>query len=132
MKNIFYSFLLIIALSSCALGVMTTVYSMSKGKLDIPQKETYHVVYQASFGEGLTADVTYTDENEQQTALKGVNGIWEKRVTLKKGTPVQLKTLAVAKKEAKGEYKILVDGKVVSEYILSGKRLNYTFSFDLP
>lgn len=132
MKNILYCFLLIVVLSSCALGVMTTVYSMSRGKLDIPQKETYNVVYQADFGEGLTADVAYTDENEKQTELKEVNGTWEKTVTLKRGTHVQLKTLAVTKKESKGEYKILVDGKVVSEYVLSGKRLNYTFSFDLP
>ena len=56
----------------------------------------------------------------------------KKTVTLKSGSHVQLKTLAVAQKEARGEYKILVDGKVISEYILTGKRLNYTLDFDLP
>jgi hypothetical protein len=132
MKNIFYCFLLIVALSSCALGVMTTVYSMSRGKLDIPQKETYNVVYQANFGDGLMAEVEYTDESGKPAGLKKVNGNWEKSVTLKSGTHVQLKTLATAKSRSKGEYKILVDGKVVSEYVLSGKRLNYTFSFGLP
>jgi hypothetical protein len=132
MKNIFYCSLLIVALSSCALGVMTTVYSMSRGKLDIPQKETYNVVYQANFGDGLMAEVEYTDESGKPAGLKKVNGNWEKSVTLKSGTHVQLKTLATAKSRSKGEYKILVDGKVVSEYVLSGKRLNYTFSFGLP
>jgi len=119
-------------LSSCALGVATTFYSMSRGKLDVPQKETYNVVYQANFGDRLSADVAYTNESGKQTELKEVNGAWEKAVTLKSGTHVQLKTLATAKSKSRGEYKILVDGKVVSEYVLSGKRLNYTFSFDLP
>ncbi|QDW26552.1 hypothetical protein [Pedobacter sp. KBS0701] len=132
MKNIFYCFLLTLMLSSCALGVATTFYSMSRGKLDVPQKETYNVVYQANFGDRLSADVAYTNESGKQTELKEVNGAWEKAVTLKSGTHVQLKTLATAKSKSRGEYKILVDGKVVSEYVLSGKRLNYTFSFDLP
>lgn len=132
MKNIVCCFLLIVALSSCALGVITTNYSMSKGELDIPQKETYTVVYRAGFDEHLTADVAYTDERGKQSELKELNGEWDKTVTLKSGTHVQLKTLAIAKKEAKGEYKILVDGKVVSEYVLRGKRLNYTLEFDLP
>ncbi|QNN41079.1 hypothetical protein [Pedobacter roseus] len=132
MKNIFYCFLLTLMLSSCALGVMTTFYSMSRGKIDVPKKESYNVVYQASFGDRLSADVAYTNESGKQTELKEVNGVWEQVVTLKSGTHVQLKTLATAKSKSRGEYKILVDGKVVSEYILSGKRLNYTFSFDLP
>lgn len=132
MKNIFYSFLLAIILSSCALATWTTIYSMSRGKLDIPQKETYNVVYQANFGNGLTADLEYTDESGKQTELKKVNGVWEKNVTLKTGSHVLLKTLATTKTKSKGEYKILVDGKVVSEYVLTGKRLNYTFAFDLP
>ncbi len=132
MKNIFYCFLLTLMLSSCALGVMTTFYSMSRGKIDVPKKESYNVVYQANFGDRLSAAVAYTNESGKQTELKEVNGVWEQAVTLKSGTHVQLKTLATAKSKSRGEYKILVDGKVVSEYILSGKRLNYTFSFDLP
>jgi hypothetical protein len=132
MKNIFYCSLLIASLSSCALGVMTTVYSMSKGKLDIPQKESYTVVYRTNFSKELMADVAYTDGNGNQVELKEVIGDWEKIVTLKPGTHAQLKTYAKAKTESRGEYKILVDGKVVSEYILTGKRLNYTFDFDLP
>jgi len=132
MKNIFYCFLLIVALSSCALGVMTSIYSISGGKVDVPKKETYNVVYQANFGNGLTADVAYTNESGKEIELKEVSGTWEKTVVLKSGTHAKLKTLATATTDAKGEYKILVDGKVVSEYVLSGKRLNYTFSFDLP
>ena len=132
MKNIFYCFLLMPALSSCFLANVTTVYSNSRGKIDVPQKESYQVVYQANFGDGLKAEVAYTNENTTQTELKEIGGVWEERVALKSGTHVQLKTFATAKASAKGEYKILVDGKVVSEYILRGKKLNYTFSFDLP
>ena len=132
MKNIFYCFLLMLVLSSCFLANITTVYSNSKGKIDVPKKESYQVVYQANFEDRLTADVAYTNETANQTELKEIKGAWEKRVTLKSGTHVQLKTFATAKTSAKGEYKILVDGKVVSEYILRGKKLNYTFSFDLP
>ncbi|MBB6236185.1 hypothetical protein HDC90_000791 [Pedobacter sp. AK013] len=132
MKNIFYCFLLMLVLSSCSLVNITTVYSNSRGKIDVPQKESYQVVYQANFGDRLRADISYTDETAKQTELTGVSGAWEQRVTLKSGTHVQLKTFATAKASAKGEYKILVDGKVVSEYTLSGKKLNYTFLFDLP
>ncbi|KRT16492.1 hypothetical protein ASU31_10030 [Pedobacter ginsenosidimutans] len=132
MKNIFYCFLLMLVLGSCAISTMTTFYSMSKGKIDTPKKESYNVVYQASFGDGLKADVAYTNESGKQTELKEINGAWEKPVTLKSGTHVQLTTFATAKHKSKGEYKILVDGKVVSEYVLSGKKLKYTFAFDLP
>jgi hypothetical protein len=132
MKNIFYCFSLMLILSSCALVNITTVYSNSSGKINVPQKESYSVVYQAKFGDGLTADVAYTDESGKQTELKEINGAWEKTVTLKSGTHVQLKTFATAKSKSRGEYKILVDGKVVSEYVLSGKKLNYTFAFELP
>lgn len=132
MKNIFYCFLLILVLDGCAISTMTTIYSMSKGKIDTPKKEIYHVVYQASFGDGLKADVAYTNESGKETELKEVSGIWEKSATLKSGTHVQLTTFAIAKHKSKGEYKILVDGKVVSEYVLSGRKLKYTFAFDLP
>jgi hypothetical protein len=132
MKNIFYCFLLMIALSSCAFSTMTTVYSNSKGKINVPQKESYIVVYQVSFRDGLKADAAYTDESGEQTNLKNIGGVWEKQVTLKSGTHAQLKTLAKAKAKSRAEYKILVDGKVISEYIQSGKRLNYSLAFDLP
>jgi hypothetical protein len=132
MKNIFYCFSLMLVLSGCALVNITTVYSNSSGKINVPKKESYSVVYQAKFGDGLTADVAYTNESGEQTELKEINGAWEKTVTLKSGTHVQLKTFATAKSKSIGEYKILVDGKVVSEYVLSGKKLNYTFAFELP
>ena len=90
------------------------------------------MLYQANFEVGLIADVAYTDESGKQTELKEVRGAWEKSVTLKSGTHVQLTTFATAKRKSKGEYKIIVDGKVVSEYVLSGKKLKYTFAFDLP
>lgn len=130
MRNIFCCFLLTLTLSSCL--VMTSNYSVSKGKLDIPKRESYQVVYQADFGDGLKANVIYTDTDGQPVELKNAAGAWQKSVTLKPGTYVQFETLAKAKTKSRAAYKILVDGKVVSEYVLSGKRLNYTFAFDLP
>ncbi|WP_316794292.1 hypothetical protein [Pedobacter frigoris] len=132
MKNIFYCFVLLLMLSSCSIQFPTVLYTMSKGKLDVPKKESYLVVYQASFSDGLKADVAYSNESGKETELKEVSGAWEKSVTLKSGTHVQLKTFATAERKSKGEYKILVDGKVVSEYILSGRKLKYSFAFDLP
>jgi hypothetical protein len=73
---------------------------MSRGKIDIPRKESYNVVYQATFGEGLMADVAYINESGKHIELKEVNGAWEKSVTLKSGTHVQLKTLATAKSKS--------------------------------
>lgn len=130
MKNIAYCFLLILALSSCAFSTMTTVYSKSKGKIDVPLKENYTVTYQVGFEENLKADVAYTDESGKQTSLENISGAWEKQVALKPGTHVELKTLAKAKSRA--TYKILVDGNVVAEYIQTGKRLSYMLAFDLP
>lgn len=132
MKNIAYCFLLILALSSCAFSTMTTVYSKSKGKIDVPLKENYTVTYQVGFEENLKADVAYTDESGKQSKLENISGEWEKQVTLKAGTHVELKTLAKAKTKSRATYKILVDGKVVAEYIQTGKRLSYMLAFDLP
>lgn len=98
----------------------------------MPQKESYRVVYRASFSRELVADAAYTDGNGNQVELKEISGNWEKTVILKSGTHAQLTTFAKAKTDARGEYKIMVDGKVVSEYILTGKRLKYNFDFDLP
>ncbi|RQO67250.1 hypothetical protein DBR40_21110 [Pedobacter sp. KBW01] len=105
---------------------------MSKGKLDIPKRESYTVVYQANFGQRLTGNAIYTGDNGKLVEQENVTGSWQKTFTLKSGTHVQLETLAKSKSESRAEYKILVEGKVVSEYVLSGKRLNYTFAFDLP
>ncbi|KIA94301.1 hypothetical protein OC25_10295 [Pedobacter kyungheensis] len=111
---------------------MTTVYSKSKGKIDVPLKENYTVTYQVGFEENLKADVAYTDESGKQSKLENISGEWEKQVTLKTGTHVELKTLAKAKTKSRATYKILVDGKVVAEYIQTGKRLSYMLAFDLP
>ena len=94
--------------------------------------KNYNVVYQASFGDGLKDDVTYTNESGKESELKEVSGIWEKSAALKSGTHIQFTAFATARHKSKAEYKILVDGKVVSEYVLSGKKLKYTFAFDLP
>jgi len=132
MKNIFYCFLLMLALSSCAFSTATTFYSKSKGKIDVPLKENYTVTYQADFEDNLKADVAYTDESGKQASLENISGAWEKQLILKAGTHVELKTLAKAKAKSQAEYKILVDGKVVAEYIQTGKRLSYMLAFDLP
>ena len=111
---------------------MTSIYFMSTGKIEVPKKESYQVLYQASFGDQLTADVSYTDENGEKTSLKAVGGAWEKTVILKAGTRVSFKAIATSKAKSKAEYKILVDGKTVSEHILNGKKLKYKYAFDLP
>jgi hypothetical protein len=130
MKNIFYVFLLMFALSACS--SMTSIYFMSTGKIEVPKKESYQVIYRAGFGDQLTADVSYTDENGKKTSLKAVGGAWEKTVILKAGTRVSFKAIATSKTKSKAEYKILVDGKTVSEHVLNGKKLKYKYAFDLP
>ncbi|RBQ02553.1 hypothetical protein [Pedobacter miscanthi] len=129
MKNILYSLTLAIVLSGC---IANATYQVLKGKLDVPKKQSYQITYRAAFGDGLSANIIYTDENGGDVELKKINGIWEKQVVLKSGTRVQFQALAKAGAKSRAEYKILVDGKEVSGYILSGKRLNYVYKFELP
>lgn len=127
MKNIFACFLLIAALSSCSMSVHT----MKRGTLDIAKKDTYTVTYKINLSDGLAAKISYTDENANTKELKNITGIWEKTVVLKSGSNVKIHSIASGKK-GRGEFKVLVDGNVVSEHILTNKKLEYGFDFDLP
>lgn len=129
MKNkIFISLLSLLFLFGCK---TVSIYYISGGKLSTAQKENYTVEYKANFGEGLEAYLYYTDEHKKQIKLEHIRGSWEKTVVLKSGSNVEFEAMATGS-SSKGEYKILVDGKVVSEYILSGKRLRFRYAFELP
>ena len=127
MKNAPIYLMFLLLLSSCSMSVNST----RRGKLDIPKEETYTVIYSAKFSDGLVAKISYTNENSAQEQLKDVTGNWEKTVVLNAGANVKLNILAKGEK-GKGEYKVMVNGKIVSEHILNNKRLRYSVDFDLP
>lgn len=129
MKNLILILSTIILLSSCS--TITKIYSMSAGKIYIPQQKNYLVVYEASFGTRLTADISYTNADGKLIKLKSIVGDWKQTVTLKSGTQVEMRTLAKGGK-TDATYKITVNGKAVSEQVLTGKRIRYDYSFDLP
>ena len=127
MKNIFACFLLITVLSSCALSV----HYLKRGKIDVPQKESYTVRYETVLDENTTAKISYVDENGKKQKLRGIKGKWEKELTLKPGSNGHIKITAKGDK-ARGEFKVLVDGKVISEKILTNKKILYSLDFYLP
>ncbi|MFD2583698.1 MmpS family transport accessory protein [Pedobacter vanadiisoli] len=127
MKNILTCFLLITILSSCSLSMN---YS-KRGKINVPQKESYQVNYEVLLNENTTAKISYVDENGKRQKLKGIKGKWEKALTLKPGSNGHIKVTAKGDK-ARGEFKVLVDGKVISEYILTNKKVLYGLDFYLP
>ncbi|QNR83555.1 hypothetical protein H9N25_16575 [Pedobacter riviphilus] len=127
MKNIFYCFLLITVMSGCSLSM----HYLKKGKIAVPQKESYLVSYQALLDENTTGKISYIDENGKRQKLKGIKGKWEKVLTLKPGSNGHIKITAKGDK-ARGEFKVLVDGKVISEQILTNKKVLYGLDFYLP
>ncbi|MCZ4245376.1 hypothetical protein [Pedobacter punctiformis] len=134
MKNTIILFLIIILFSSCTTLLTkfgSNDYTLNKGKIDIPKKDHYIVLYKANFAEGLKAMISYTDENDKQIELKDVTGNWEKSVVIKSGSKVIFDTIAKGS-AGKGEYAVLVDEKIISEYILSNRKLHYQLNFDLP
>ncbi|WP_316804829.1 MmpS family transport accessory protein [Pedobacter nototheniae] len=127
MKNLVAVLLLITVLSSCSLSI----HYLKKGKIDVPQKETYAVTYQALFGENTSAKISYLDENGKRQKLKGIRGQWEKTIMMKPGSNGHIKATAKGNK-ARGEFKVLVDGKVISEQILTNKKVIFGLDFYLP
>ncbi|TCD10121.1 hypothetical protein EZ449_09845 [Pedobacter frigidisoli] len=127
MKNTPIYLIFLFLLSSCSMSINST----KRGKLDIPKEETYTVIYSAKLSDGLVAKISYTNENSVQEEFKDVTRNWEKTVELKSGANVKLNTLAKGEKGI-GEYKVTVNGKIVSEHILTNKRLRYSVDFDLP
>lgn len=136
MKKYLSLLLCVLALSSCS------IYSVNKGTLKTPRKDTYQVTYQADLGEGMIARISYIDANGKKTKLKEISGKWEQTVTLGSGANVNLKVVGKGKdlstnpkikgKYASASFKIKVDGEVASEYILSNKKVNYNVGFVLP
>ena len=131
MKKLVLLFSVVMVLSACSISKLTKVSSTSVGKLKVPQKDMYVVVYQANFGTRFTAEVSYTNADGKLIKLKDVVGEWKQTINLKAGTHVQMKTLAIGGKDD-ADYKITVNGETVFEKNLTGERIKCNYSFDLP
>lgn len=127
MKKLLSALLLVIVLSSCSLSI----HYLQRGKLNIPKKETYVVTYQVMLDENTSAKISYLDENGKNQKLKNVKGKWEKEMVIKSGNKARIKVTGKGDK-ARGEFKVLVDGKVIGEQILTNKKILFGLSFDLP
>lgn len=130
MKNFITAIFLLVAFSSCS--SITSLSVLNGGKLDIPKKENYKVVYKANFAEGLLADISYTDEQGKSLKIKDFKGAWNKTVIANSGTQIKIEILASSAIKAKANFDVSVDGKSVSSYDFDGKRVNYSYKVDLP
>lgn len=115
-------------MSSCNMSL----YYNKDGVVDVPRKESYQVTYKTSLRAEIVAKVSYTDESDQIQKVDHVTGDWEKTVTLKAGKQVKIKIVATGANKSPTDYKVLVDGKVISEHTLNGKKSKFYFSFYLP
>ncbi|WP_131538634.1 MmpS family transport accessory protein [Pedobacter nototheniae] len=127
MKKLLSALLLLTVLSSCSLSI----HYLQRGKLNIPEKETYVVTYQAMLDENTSAKISYLDENGKRQKIKDFKGKWEKIMVMKSGSKTRIKVTGKGDK-ARGEFKVLVDGKVVGEQILTNKKIVFGLSFILP
>lgn len=115
-------------MSSCNMSL----YLNKKGIIDVPKKESYTVIYKTSLRPGIAAKISYTDETDKIQKIDNVTGNWEKTVTLKAGKHVKIKIVATGENKVATDYKVQVDGKIISEHTLNGKKSKFSFSFDLP
>ena len=127
MKNYAICLLLLLFFSSCSLSI----HSISKGKINVPLKESYQISYTANFNDAFASKIIYTDEYGEIESFKQSNRNWNKTVIVKAGKHIKFSVITKGN-EARGEYKVLVDGKILDEHILSGKKLKYNFEFSLP
>lgn len=127
MKSSIFCLFVMFVLSSCN----TSLYLNKKGVINVPKKENYTITYKADLKNGVIARVNYTDESDKLVKIKDVSGSWEKSVVLKTGKHVKIKVFAAGVKTSI-DFKVLVDGKVISAYTLNGKKVKYSFNFDLP
>lgn len=130
MKNFFAFIVTLVVFSSCS--SITSLSVLNGGKLDIPKKDSYNVIYKANFSEGLTAKISYTDAQGKLVELSGVTGAWEKRVVANSGTKIKISTIASSSYKAKANFNVSVDGKSVSSYEFNGKKVNYGYTVELP
>lgn len=127
MKNYTICLLLLLFSSSCSLSI----HSFSRGKIDAPLKENYEVTYVADLNDVFVSKISFTNESGVLENTKEAIQNWRKTIVIQAGKHVKFSIITKGNK-AKGEYKVLVDGKVLDQYILSGKKLKYNFEFDLP
>lgn len=127
MKNYTFCLLLLLLLSSCSLSI----HSVSKGKIDLPSKESYQITYLASFSDSFVSKISFTNEYGEVESFKETIKNWNKTFVIKAGKHIKFSILTKGN-QARGEYRVLVDGKILDEHILNGKKLKYNFEFDLP
>lgn len=127
MKNYTIFLLLLLFFSSCSLSI----HSVSKGKIDTPSKESYQVTYLANFNDSFVSKISFTNEYGDVENAKETIKSWSKTIVIKAGKHVKF-SIVTKGNQARGEYKVLVDGKILDQHILSGKKLKYNFEFDLP
>ena len=127
MKNYTIFLLLLLFFSSCSLSI----HSVSKGKIDIPSKESYQITYLANFNDSFVSKISFTNEYGDVENAKETIKSWNKTIVIKAGKHVKF-SIVTKGNQARGEYKVLVDGKILDQHILSGKKLKYNFEFDLP
>lgn len=127
MKNYTIFLLLLLFFSSCSLSI----HSVSKGKIDTPSKESYQVTYLANFNDSFVSKISFTNEYGDVENAKETIKSWSKAIVIKAGKHVKF-SIVTKGNQARGEYKVLVDGKILDQHILSGKKLKYNFEFDLP
>jgi hypothetical protein len=120
-------FFLPLLLTSCA----QSVHIIHGGQVDTPKKNSYEVTYQTNLEEGLTAGLSYADSDGEMEKLKGVAGNWSKTLSLKSHQTLQLKISAKGLRK-RAEFKIFVDGKVISEHVMVSKKMIYNMRFELP
>lgn len=128
MKNSIVCLLLMLVMNSCNMSL----YLNKKGVIDVPKKESYQVTYKTSLRPGIIAKISYTDESDRIQKVDNVTVDWEKSVTLKAGKHVKIKIVATGDVKVPTDFKVLVDGKIISEHTLNGKKSKFSFSFDLP
>ena len=130
MKNFTAFIVLLVAFSSCS--SITSLSILNGGKLDVPKKASYNVIYKANFSEGLSAKISYTDAQGKLIELRDITGAWEKQVIANSGAKVKIRTIASSSYKAKANFDVSVDGKSISSYDFDGKRVNYGYTVELP
>ena len=97
----------------------------------MPSKESYQVTYLANFNDSFVSKISFTNEYGAVENAKETIKSWNKTIVIKAGKHVKF-SIVTKGNQARGEYKVLVDGKILDQHILSGKKLKYNFEFDLP
>lgn len=122
------SILFSIILSSCG----TTLYYNRTGEVNVPKQSDYKVTYIANIDDGADAKITYTESNGKKVKFNSIKSNWTKVVSLKSGQRVKFKVVTENKNQKVSTFKVLIDGKAVSEKEMNQKKSKYYYSFILP